>query len=60
VFTVASGGTGVCSVSGADGTTVSYLAAGSCVIDANQAGNANYEAAPQVPQTIAVSNPVTG
>jgi hypothetical protein len=60
VFTVVSGGTAVCSVSGANGTTVSYLAAGSCVIDANQAGNANYQAAPQVPQTITVSDPVTG
>jgi len=58
VFTVASSGAGVCSVSGANGTTVSYLAAGSCVIDANQAGNANYQAAPQVPRTITVSNPV--
>jgi len=55
---VASSGAGVCSVSGANGTTVSYLAAGSCVIDANQAGNANYQAAPQVPRTITVSNPV--
>jgi len=60
VFTVASGGTGACSVSGANGTTVNYLAAGSCVIDANQAGNTNYQAAPQVPRTITVSNPVTG
>ena len=60
VFTVASSRTAVCSVSGANGTTVSYLTAGSCVIDANQAGNANYQAAPQVPRTITVSNPVTG
>jgi serine/threonine protein kinase len=60
VFTVASSGAGVCSVSGANGTTVSYLAAGSCVIDANQAGNASYQAAPQVLRTITVSNPVAG
>jgi hypothetical protein len=33
---------------------VNYLAAGSCVIDANQAGNATYAAAPQVQQTIPV------
>ena len=38
-------GTGVCSLSG---NTVSYTAAGSCVIDANQAGTANYSPAPQV------------
>ena len=53
VFSVGSAsGAGVCSVSG---STVTYAAAGSCVIDANQAGNANYLAAPQVQQTITVS-----
>jgi hypothetical protein len=59
VFTVASGGAGVCSVSGADGTTVNYLAPGSCVIDANQAGNAKYQPGSRVQRTITVSNPVT-
>jgi YVTN family beta-propeller protein len=49
-FTVGSS-SGVCSVSG---DTVSYLATGPCVIDANQAGNASYTAAPQVSQTITV------
>jgi uncharacterized repeat protein (TIGR01451 family) len=52
VFSVdATSGSGVCSVSG---STVSYLAAGSCVIDADQAGNADYAAAPPVTQTITV------
>ena len=37
-----------CSISGA---TVTFVAVGTCVIDANQAGNANYEAAPQVQQS---------
>ena len=37
-----------CSISGA---TVTFVAAGTCVIDANQAGNANYEAATQVQQS---------
>jgi uncharacterized repeat protein (TIGR01451 family) len=46
-----SSGTGVCSVSG---DTVSYTAPGSCVIDANQAGNTDYAGAPQVTQTITV------
>ncbi|HTS95940.1 MAG TPA: spherulation-specific family 4 protein [Streptosporangiaceae bacterium] len=56
VFSVdASSGPGVCSVSGANGSTVNYLAAGSCVIDANQAGGNGYAAAPQVQQTITVS-----
>jgi hypothetical protein len=42
VFTVdSSSGAGVCTVSGTNGVTVSYTGAGSCVIDANQAGNAN-------------------
>ena len=52
VFSVASSsGPGVCTVSG---TSVTFTAAGSCVIDANQAGNAQYVAAPQVQRTITV------
>ena len=39
------------------GATVSYTAAGQCVIDANQAGTSTYAAAPQVQQTITVNNP---
>jgi uncharacterized repeat protein (TIGR01451 family) len=34
---------------------VNYTGAGSCVIDASQAGNASYAAAPQVSQTITVN-----
>ena len=45
-------GTGVCTVSG---DTVSYAAAGSCVIDANQAGSTDYTPAAQVTQTITVN-----
>ncbi len=53
VFSVdGASGPGVCHVSG---STVTYAAAGSCVIDANQAGNAKYTAAPQVQRTITVS-----
>jgi hypothetical protein len=56
VFTVdSSSGAGVCNVSGTNGTTVNYTAAGTCVIDANQAGNASYLAAPQVQGTITVN-----
>ena len=52
VFSVDSdSGPGVCTVSG---STVIYAMAGSCVIDANQPGNATYAAAPQVQQTITV------
>jgi serine/threonine-protein kinase len=50
VFSV--GGPGACTVSG---RTVTYIAAGNCVIDANQAGNARYADAPQVQRTIKVS-----
>jgi hypothetical protein len=42
---------GVCTVSG---NTVTFSAAGTCVMDANQAGNATYAAAPPVQQTIKV------
>jgi YVTN family beta-propeller protein len=59
VFSVdPSSGSGVCSVSGTNGATVSYLAGGNCVIDANQAGNASYTAAPEVTQTITVNSVV--
>jgi len=42
-----SSGSDVCAVSGTDGRTVRYTNAGSCVIDANQAGNASYAAWPR-------------
>lgn len=44
--------TGPCTVTGA---TVTALSAGSCVVAANQAGNANFAAAPQVTQTVTVT-----
>ena len=43
---------GACKISG---TTVSFTGAGSCVIDANQSGDATYLAAPRVQQTMAVT-----
>jgi hypothetical protein len=52
VFSVAPGSGRVCRVSG---TTVTYAAAGRCIINANQAGNGRYAAAPQVQQTIVVT-----
>ncbi|WP_345293493.1 autotransporter domain-containing protein [Luteimonas vadosa] len=42
---------GVCTVSG---TTVTMQAAGSCMLTADQAGDANYEAAPQVQLTVQI------
>jgi hypothetical protein len=51
-FTIDASATSVCTISG---STVSFIGAGTCVIDANQAGNANYNAAPQVQQSFAVA-----
>ncbi len=48
----ATSGAGVCSLSG---VTVSYLALGTCVIDANQAGDDAYNAATQVQQSFDVT-----
>jgi hypothetical protein len=44
--------TSICSISSGK---VLFLKAGTCIIDANQAGNASYTAAPQVQQTITVA-----
>ncbi|HEX3931853.1 MAG TPA: sigma-70 family RNA polymerase sigma factor [Nocardioides sp.] len=43
--------TGVCALSG---STVTFLHAGSCVVNADQSGSDDYVAAPQAAQTIAV------
>lgn len=50
-MSLSSGTPGICSVSG---NTVSGLAAGACSISANQAGNASYNAAAQVTQSISI------
>jgi hypothetical protein len=60
VFSISPSSAGVCDVTGTNGTTVNYTAAGSCVIDANQAGNATYAAANQVQQTVNVTTPNGG
>jgi outer membrane autotransporter protein len=52
IFTIDRSSTvGACSISGA---VVSFTGPGQCVIDANQAGNADYKPAPQVQQTVQV------
>ena len=51
VFTIDGSSTGGCAIAAGH---VSFTAAGSCVVDANQAGNANYNAAAQVQQTVTV------
>jgi len=50
-FTIDASAASVCSITG---STVSFIGAGTCVIDANQAGDANYNAAPQAQQSFAV------
>ena len=50
-FSVDPSSTGSCTISGG---SVTFVAVGTCVIDANQAGNAGYEAAPQLQQSLAV------
>lgn len=42
---------GACALAG---STVSFTGAGTCLVDANQAGNSNYTAAPQAQQTITI------
>src|SRR5262249_24859581 len=49
----------VCDVPDPNGTTVNYTAAGTCVIDANQAGNATYADAPTVIRKIKVNDGTT-
>jgi hypothetical protein len=57
VFTIDPSSTsGVCDISGG---VVSFTGVGTCVIDANEAGNANYGAAPQVQQSFDVVNSST-
>jgi hypothetical protein len=50
-FSAAAGSAGICTLSG---STVSLVGAGTCTINANQAGNGSYLAAPQKQQSFAV------
>lgn len=52
-YSVATASAAVCSL---NGTTVTMLAAGTCTVAADQAGNANYNAATQVVQSIAIGS----
>ena len=52
-LTIDASSASVCSIGGAN--LVTFNTAGTCTIDANQAGNATYSAAPQVQQSIVVS-----
>jgi Putative Ig domain len=52
-FSIDSSATSVCSISG---STVSFKAAGTCKIDANQAGNSDYQAASEASQSFSVTS----
>ena len=54
--TFASTTTGVCTVMG---STVSFVAAGTCTVQASQSGNANYHAAASILQSFNVTSPTT-
>ena len=45
VFSADASSAGVCTVSG---STVSFVGSGTCTVDANQAGDGSYQAAPQL------------
>jgi hypothetical protein len=51
-FTIDSASNSVCTIAG---STVSFVGVGTCTIDANQAGNASYEPAPQAQQSFPVA-----
>ncbi len=51
-FTIDASSSSVCSISGG---VVSFSSGGTCIIDANQAGNTDWAAAPQVQQVITVA-----
>ena len=55
-FTIDASSGSVCSMSG---STVSFIGSGICTIDANQAGSASFNPAPQAQQSFAVSAPST-
>jgi hypothetical protein len=53
--TFASGTPGICTTTGANGSTITIVAAGMCSITASQTGNANYNAAKDVAQSFTVN-----
>jgi hypothetical protein len=44
----------ICTSTGTNGATITFILTGTCTINANQTGSANWNAAPQVQQTITV------
>ncbi|MBH1964724.1 MAG: IPTL-CTERM sorting domain-containing protein, partial [Comamonadaceae bacterium] len=54
-ITIAAESASVCTSGGTNGTTITMLSAGDCVVQADQAGNSNYEAATRATQTVSIS-----
>ena len=54
--TFTSGSAGVCTSGGTNGSVFTFVGAGTCIVDANQAGDANWNAAPQVQQSFTVKS----
>ena len=54
VITVDASAAGFCSINGSG--LVSFIGVGTCVVDANQGGNGNWNAAPQAQQSFAIKN----
>jgi hypothetical protein len=55
VFSIGPGASAVCTVAG---STVSLIGGGTCIINANQAGNGSFAPAPQEQQSFAVARPL--
>jgi hypothetical protein len=51
---------GVCTAGGANGATITLVAAGQCTVQADQAGDATYNPAPSVRRSFQVTPPATG
>jgi hypothetical protein len=56
---IASSTTSVCTGSGTNSATITFVGPGNCILTANQAGNANWNAATQATQSFTVSGGAT-
>ena len=56
--TFTAGTTGVCTSSGTNGSTITIVGAGVCIVTAHQAGNSNYNAALDVSQSFTVARAI--
>ena len=54
-FSIPSSASGVCTATGTDGSTITLVGAGTCTVQADQAGDATYAQAPSVQQAFTVS-----